>query len=176
MPPVSHQTIKLSRGRHSSPERGACVMELASMLAGEDFSDHPRSVSRPIASFLRTYNDLVDDRWRGDLYGYAAQAVGTASSRPIEEARAARLLDWADAVWERRASRSPLHRIRMRRARKERSTDPETAGAYAVHAMRKVDEHTHQEALALLDELIAMGTGPWAGAAGRADLATSAGQ
>ena len=42
MPPVSHQTIKLSRGRHSSPEHGACVMELASMLAGEGFSDHPR--------------------------------------------------------------------------------------------------------------------------------------
>ena len=75
MPPISHQTIKLSRGRHSSPEHGACVMELASMLAGESFSDHPRSVSRPIASFLRGYNDLVDDRRRADLYRYAAEAV-----------------------------------------------------------------------------------------------------
>jgi hypothetical protein len=31
----NHQTIKLSKGKHTSPEEGACVMELASMLAGE---------------------------------------------------------------------------------------------------------------------------------------------
>ena len=78
MPPINYQTIKLSRGRHSSPEHGACVMELASMLAGEGFTDHPRSVSRPIASFMRGYNDLLDDRRRADLYRYAAQTVGTA--------------------------------------------------------------------------------------------------
>src|SRR5215469_1747986 len=123
MPPISHQTIKLGRGRHSSPEHGACVMELASMLAGEVFSDHPRSVSRPIASFLRGYNDLLDDRRREDLYGYAAQAVGTADSRVIEAARAARLLEWADALWERRCSRSLLDRMRMRRVYRERSAD-----------------------------------------------------
>ena len=55
MPQVSYQTIKLSKGKHLSPEHGACVMELASMLAGGRFSDHPSSVSRPIASFLRSY-------------------------------------------------------------------------------------------------------------------------
>src|SRR5579885_854940 len=106
MPPVSHQTIKLTRGRHSSPEHGACVMELASMLAGEGFSDHPRSVSRPIASFLRGYNDLVDDRRRGDLYRYAAQTVGTAGSPAMETARVVRLLDWADDLWRQRSTRS----------------------------------------------------------------------
>ena len=39
MSPVSYQTIKLSKGKHTSPEEGACVMELASMLAGETFTD-----------------------------------------------------------------------------------------------------------------------------------------
>ena len=29
MAPVTHQTIKLGKGNHSSPEDGACVMELA---------------------------------------------------------------------------------------------------------------------------------------------------
>jgi hypothetical protein len=164
MPPVSHQTIKLSRGRHSSPEHGACVMELASMLAGEGFGDHPRSVSRPIASFLRGYNDLLDDRRREDLYEYAAHAVGTAGAPSIEEARAARLLAWADQQWERRASRSILDRLRLRRVYRERSTDPEPAGTYAVHSIRKVNDETHAAALALVDELIAMrspsGSGP----------------
>jgi hypothetical protein len=156
MPPINYQTIKLSRGRHSSPEHGACVMELASMLAGEGFTDHPRSVSRPIASFMRGYNDLLDDRRRADLYRYAAQTVGTASSPPVEDARVARLLAWADELWQRRSSRSLLERMRQRRAVKERSTDPEPAGTYAVHAMGKVNDEIHASALALVDELIAM--------------------
>jgi hypothetical protein len=157
MSPISHQTIKLSRGRHSSPEHGACVMELASMLAGESFSDHPRSVSRPIASFLRGYNDLVDDRRRSDLYRYAAQAVGTAGSGEVEASRVAHLLAFGDEAWRRRAARSPLDRIRLRRAQKERSADPEPAGTYAVHAIGKVTDNTHAAALALLDSLIGMG-------------------
>jgi hypothetical protein len=157
MPPINYQTIKLSRGRHSSPEHGACVMELASMLAGECFSDHPRSVSRPIASFLRGYNDLLDDRRRADLYRYAAQTVGSASSPSVENARAARLLAWGDELWDRRASRSLLERLRFRRAVQERSSDPEPAGTYAVHAIGKVSEERHAGALALVDELIAMG-------------------
>ena len=44
MSPVTYQTIKLGKGKHSSPDDGACVMELASMLAGESFTDHPSSV------------------------------------------------------------------------------------------------------------------------------------
>ena len=43
---TTHQTVKLSRGKHDSPDEGACVMELASMLAGEDFSDHPDRSAR----------------------------------------------------------------------------------------------------------------------------------
>jgi hypothetical protein len=158
MPPINYQTIKLSRGRHSSPEHGACVMELASMLAGEGFTDHPRAVSRPIASFMRGYNDLLDDRRRADLYRYAAQTVGTACPPPVEDARVARLLAWADELWQRRASRSLIERMRMRRALKERSTDPEPAGTYAVHAVGKVSDEIHASALALVDELIAIGS------------------
>src|SRR6202012_4000515 len=146
MPPVSHQTIKLSRGRHSSAEHGACVMELASMLAGEGFSDHPRAVSRPIASFLRGYNDLVDDRRREDLYGYVSKAVGSADSAAIEEARAARLLASADELWGGGAARSQLQRKRMRRVLKDRSSAPEPAGTYAVHAIAKVPDESHAAA------------------------------
>jgi hypothetical protein len=168
MPPVSYQTIKLSRGRHSSPEHGACVMELASMLAGESFSDHPRSVSRPIASFLRGYNDLLDDRRRGDLYRYAAQAVGTNAPAEVEAARVARLLAWGDDCWRHRSARSPFERMRLRRAYRDRSSDPEPAGTYAVHAIGKVTDETHASALRLIDELIALGT-PTAAPSGVAD-------
>ncbi len=48
-------------------------MELASMLAGETFTDHPESVCPVIGSLLRAYNDRLDDDRRQDLYRYAAQ-------------------------------------------------------------------------------------------------------
>jgi hypothetical protein len=69
---TSHQTIRLSKGKHASPSEGACVMELASMLAGEPFSDRPASVCPVIAGFMRAYNDRIDDERRQDLYRYAA--------------------------------------------------------------------------------------------------------
>ena len=31
---VTHQTIKLSKGRHNSPQEGACVMELVLHAGG----------------------------------------------------------------------------------------------------------------------------------------------
>jgi hypothetical protein len=154
---VSHQTIKLSKGKHTSPEHGACVMELASMLAGERFSDHPSSVSRSIASFLRSYNDLIDDDRRQDLYEYAAKTVGTAAAREIERARAERLLAWGDRMWEQRTGRSILERLKRSRAAKERRSDPEAAGPYAVHAVPAISDEVHAQALTLVDELIAIG-------------------
>ena len=96
----SYQTVTLARGKHASPRTGACVMELASMLAGEDFTDRPASVCPVIAAFLRAYNDAIDDRRRQDLYRYASAAVGTRAldrgdrgrgrERCVEELRALR--------------------------------------------------------------------------------------
>ena len=102
MSPVTYQTIKLSKGKHTSPEDGACVMELASMLAGEQFSDHPASVCPVIGSFLRAYNDSVDDDRRQDLYAYASKVVGTRTSAEGQRARAERLLEWAAELRQRR--------------------------------------------------------------------------
>ena len=143
MTAVSHQTIKLSRGRHSSPEHGACVMELASMLAGEGFSDHPRSVSRPIASFLRGYNDLVDDRRREDLVplrgsgGWDGRLTGGRGRARGATARLGRS-SCGSAAPRGRCSTG----MRLRRVSHERSADPEPAGTYAVHAIGKVNDDT----------------------------------
>src|SRR5437868_2797789 len=98
MSPATYQTIKLSKGKHASPEDGACVMELASMLAGEPFTDHPASVCPVVGSFLRAYNDSVDDERRQDLYAYAAQVVGSRASVSVQRERAERLAEWAVEV------------------------------------------------------------------------------
>jgi len=156
MSPVSYQTIKLSKGKHSSPEDGACVMELASMLAGEAFTDHPVSVCPVIGSFLRAYNDSIDDRRRQSLYEYASRVVGSRGAQRVQQARAERLAQWADEMYRSRRKwflRSPLHAI-------ERLRKPpvDAVGTYAVHAIRKHTDETHVAVLGLIDELLAIGT------------------
>lgn len=155
MSPVSYQTIKLSKGKHTSPEDGACVMELASMLSGEPFTDHPASVCPVIGSFLRSYNDSVDERRRQSLYEYASRVVGSRATLRVQEARAARLGDWAEEMHRRRPTwflRSPLRALtRLRRP------PIDAVGSYAVHAIRRHTEETHRAALALVDDLLAIG-------------------
>jgi hypothetical protein len=156
MHPKTHQTIKLSSGRHSSPEAGACVMELASMLAGEPFTDHPRSVCPVIASFLRAYNDRVDDRRRQDLYAYASKVVGSKASPSVEEERTARLARWV-------ADRKPFGVIRLLLALGFQPYAPGAAldefGFRVVLSIRRHDDRAHAQALALVDELLQIGAG-----------------
>src|SRR5437763_16428599 len=94
-PTDQDRPIRLSRGRHTSPEVGVCRMELASMQAGERFSDHPRAVSPTIACLLRWYNDLLDDERRQDLRQYADRIIGTADQPALEQLRVQRLMAWA---------------------------------------------------------------------------------
>jgi hypothetical protein len=158
MSPVSHQTIKLSKGKHASPDDGACVMELASMLAGEPFSDHPAAVCPVIGSFLRAYNDSIDDARRQDLYAYAARVVGSRSSISVQRDRAERLADWAFEMQRRQWTSRYLPLARLRMASLRRQPSAHAVGTYAVRAIPKHTGETHAEALALLDQLLTMGT------------------
>src|SRR6478735_4493698 len=54
----------LSRGRHRSPRKGACFMEMASFLAGERWSDHPSCTHPVLATLARCVNDMLDDTSR----------------------------------------------------------------------------------------------------------------
>jgi len=149
--PVSHQTIKLSAGRHRGPEDGACVMELASMLAREPFDDHPRSVCPVIAGFLRSYNDHLDERYRQDLYVYASQAVGTRAKDATERQRAELCRRWARNHFD-----PPPLRVRLLH-RLFRCQGLDVEGVYAARAAAATSpgEVAHRHALQLLDELIA---------------------
>jgi hypothetical protein len=152
MSPVSYQTIKLSKGKHTSPEDGACVMELASMLSGESFTDHPASVCPVIGSFLRSYNDSIDDRRRQSLYEYASRVVGSRGSHRIQEARAARLAEWAEEMHRSRPAwflRSPFRAVT-----RLRKPPLDAVGSYAVHSIHKHTDASHGAALALVDELL----------------------
>jgi hypothetical protein len=159
MKQANFQTIKLSKGKHSSPEDGACVMELASMLAGEPFTDHPRSVSRPIASLLRTYNDMIGNKPRQDLYAYASRVVGTADCQQVEEARTRRLLEWGAQMREGHHTWSPFGRLRHRSVSPPPAGDGDVAARYALQAIRRLTSGTHAAVLSLVDELIELRSG-----------------
>ena len=154
MAPITYQTITLSTGRHDSPEDGACAMELASMLAGELFSDHPRSVCPVIGSFLRAYNDRIDDGRRQDLYVYAAKVVGSRASQDVQRARAERVSAWAfEGHWLRW-----LQRVVPARLRARAPTPPAgLVGSHAICAIPRINDNTHREVLALIDELLTIG-------------------
>jgi hypothetical protein len=153
----TYQTVRLTKGKHSSPQQGVCVMELASMLAGEPFTDQPSSVSRSLAAFLRMYNDTVDDRRRQDLYAYASTAVGTACSERAEHDRIERLEAWTEEMWDRRPHRALLRRA-TRRWSRNRHTDSESAARGAIKAIGRITDERHARVLALVDELIEIGS------------------
>jgi hypothetical protein len=160
--PANHQTIRLSKGKHAAPSEGACVMELASMLAGEPFSDRPTSVCPVIAGFMRAYNDRVDDQRRQDLYRYAAEVVGTRGTPEVEQRRERRCLEWAEGM--RRQRPRPLRWMgRSAPGSVDRRLGLDAAGTYAARSIRRHGDRTHAAALALVDELIAMGRTPAAG-------------
>src|ERR1700746_1424447 len=105
--PVSHQNVRLGPGRHPRPGNVVCVMELASMLAGERFGDRPVSVCPVIGAILRAYNDNIDDRRRQDLYRFSADAVATRRDYHAQRRRADVALDWALDRYRSRGGKLP---------------------------------------------------------------------
>lgn len=69
----------LSRGGHSDPSQGACVMEYVSLLAGEEFSDTPACTDPHLAWYARSVNDRLHDRHRHLLVPLITRLIGTST-------------------------------------------------------------------------------------------------
>jgi hypothetical protein len=76
----------LSRGKHRSPRKGACFMELASFLAGERWSDHPSCTHPLLAALARHVNDRTSDVNRQRLAGLIPMVIGLTSDDPHVDA------------------------------------------------------------------------------------------
>lgn len=81
----------LSRGRHRTPRKGACFMEMASYLAGERWSDHPACTHPTLAALARSVNDGTSDAGRGALAPLIPSVVGLDGDDPLLPARLALL-------------------------------------------------------------------------------------
>ena len=79
--------VRLTQGGHDSPRDGVCVVELASLLAGEKFSDRPKCVDRVIGGYLRSLNDRVSHAERQRLLPYAERSVGSRANRKAAHLR-----------------------------------------------------------------------------------------
>jgi hypothetical protein len=66
----------LGRGKHRTPRKGACFMELASYLAGERWSDHPRCTHPLLAALARAVNDATSDDARPRLAPLIPSVIG----------------------------------------------------------------------------------------------------
>jgi hypothetical protein len=149
--PVNYQTARLVVGHHAGPDDGVCVMELASMLAGEPFSDHPRSVSPTLAGLLRGYNDGLDYRRRQTLKHYASASVGTARGRTVERERRRLVRAWLADLDPATGSLAAI-------GRRLAMLDLHHAGhSVAVRVRHDDDSKLHASMLALFDALIAVG-------------------
>jgi hypothetical protein len=160
----STSSVRLEPGRHRSPGDGVCVVELASMIAGEKFTDRPNCVCPVIGSFLRSWNDRAGYADRQRLHPYASLVVGTAGSRRISRIRRDVCLSYAGANLDRRLVGRAASRLSMRfRIAWAVGIFPaiwlkEGAGAYAAQA--GFSRGGSDEAFAMLDRLLEVGSSP----------------
>ena len=70
----------LSRGRHRRPRNGACVMEYASYLSGEKWSDHPACTHPLLGELARQVNDFISDEGRQALLELVPDLIGLTGS------------------------------------------------------------------------------------------------
>jgi hypothetical protein len=78
---------QLSRGAHSRPEDGVCLMELVACLAGAPHSDAPSCTHPVLAAVARVVNDGVSEEGRRRLAGRAPELVDTADTSRLVTAK-----------------------------------------------------------------------------------------
>ncbi|MFP5347123.1 MAG: hypothetical protein ACLGIA_08850 [Actinomycetes bacterium] len=88
--PVADLVPVLSRGKHRSPRKGACFMEMASFLAGERWSDHPSCTHPLLAGLARHVNDCISDDGRSRLGLLIPSVIGLTGDDPHVDVAIAR--------------------------------------------------------------------------------------
>jgi len=87
--PLPDSLPMLSPGKHRSPRHGACFMELASLLAGEHWSDHPACTHPLLADVARLVNDHTSDAGRPRLAELVPSVIGLTGTDPHIDAQLA---------------------------------------------------------------------------------------
>jgi hypothetical protein len=95
MTKIDLESVVLKSGAHNSPEEGMCLVEAASLFAGEPFSDSPTCVDPILAQFARSWNDgMLSDAERAKLKKYITRLPGTNKGSALSQKRGWMALDW----------------------------------------------------------------------------------
>lgn len=85
----------IDQGRHADVSKGMSAMEAVSYIAGERWSDHPACACPVISTFIRTWNDSLDQEDRNRLLlPLIPRLVGSRSTKQIEHRRTLMAADW----------------------------------------------------------------------------------
>lgn len=115
---IKNCAIKLSRGSHSSPQDGMCIMECVAYIAGEKHTDRPKCACSYLTGFAIKLNDIASFEQRqrllpfimrlanSRLTGKGAYAALEERARIVEQSwtnrtldelvRNAHMLDWSN--------------------------------------------------------------------------------
>ncbi len=106
----------LAAGAHLVPEDGSCLMEYASVLAGEPFSDTPRCTDPLLATLARQVNDATTDDGRPLLATLAPDLATAARTDAVGSAGLvlSALLPAHEALGRPRAVERHVRRARRR--------------------------------------------------------------
>lgn len=70
-------------GSHAHPREGGCFLEIAALLAGENWTDHPDCTHPLLAEVARLVNDALGDLGRRELLDRAPAVIGTTAQDPL---------------------------------------------------------------------------------------------
>ena len=92
---IDVDAVVLKFGSHESASDGFCAMELVAYMAKEKHSDKPECACPVISSFLRSWNDGLDEEPRNRLIKpMLSRVVGSRSTPETERIRSMMVLDW----------------------------------------------------------------------------------
>jgi len=78
--------VELSAGKHSSFEKGACVMEMVSYIAAEPWSDRPRCACPVLTGYAIRVNDNSEHKERQRLMPFVVRLVNTRDANYVARA------------------------------------------------------------------------------------------
>lgn len=96
--PLDLDALALAKGSHPAND-GLCVMEAVAFVAGEPHSDSPTCACPVVGTFLRYWNDGLDDAARQRLKVFVPRLIGSKASRAVEVRRAWLATDWLVRVY-----------------------------------------------------------------------------
>lgn len=140
--PVPGSLPLLDSGSHLDETDGACLMEFASVLAGERFSDRPHCSDPVLADLVRAVNDEMSTDGRQQLAMTAPIIIGLVGDDRIAPAVVAAAADVAltrtpPSRWSAWRLRGQERRARARLAR-ESPPEPSSPGS----ALRRLGRRT----------------------------------